>query len=542
MASSRETGASAAASAGLYATSADSPQGRWVWIGGLAPDISDAQLIERIGAHQAREGSGSTFDVHRFEGGAWVHFARPSLAHVCLTALNGTVLTGPKGSASTLRLRYAAHLEDTSAPPAVAYLKRPLPGAAALAAGSDEGKKVNGAAAPSARPSDPPAAKRARTFDNAQPSSSQQQQQQLQQQQPTAPAAAGAQSTSPPSQTGHSAPASAAVKTEPKPAAAAGRSAASASASSTAGTNGATISPSAPRAVAGGSAATRPPATLPGGPGTHADMLRLALRFGPTLIRMSPPAPLPPLTLRVVASHVPGCLCMVACACMGGWRMGPWHSSMPPAPWAWCYCSALHRMPLACNEPSQIRMSPQASPPPRPCPIRPPPRALRLAHMLPAPPRSPCARPRGADVRLLSLASQMAVCIHIHSKLDVDVALTEILQFLQSDERLPTRTRKAVQFLNGLRQQMVHAQTHASHPELFDCPLSAAAHDTAIAPIAAVYTLADVRRSFGDGFQERFWPIFRAFNCVLPAHAPEMALFGGSKRTSGISSMLPARQ
>ena len=181
MASSRETGASAAASAGLYATSADSPQGRWVWIGGLAPDISDAQLIERIGAHQAREGSGSTFDVHRFEGGAWVHFARPSLAHVCLTALNGTVLTGPKGSASTLRLRYAAHLEDTSAPPAVAYLKRPLPGAAALAAGSDEGKKVNGAAAPSARPSDPPAAKRARTFDNAQPSSSQQQQQQLQQ-------------------------------------------------------------------------------------------------------------------------------------------------------------------------------------------------------------------------------------------------------------------------------------------------------------------------------------------------------------------------
>ena len=276
---STATVASAAASAGLYATSADTPQGRWVWIGGIAPDISDAQLIERIGAHQAREASGSTFDVHRFEGGAWVHFARPSLAHVCLTALNGTVLTGPKGSASTLRLRYAAHLEDTSAPPAVAYLKRPLPGAAALAAGSDEVKKVNGTAAPSARPSDPPAAKRARTFDNAQSSSSQQQQQQ-QQQQPTAPAAAGAPSTSPPSQTGPSAPASAAVKTEPKPASAAGRSSASASASSTAGTNGATIFPSAPRAVAGGSTATRPPATLPGGPGTHADMLRLALRFG----------------------------------------------------------------------------------------------------------------------------------------------------------------------------------------------------------------------------------------------------------------------
>ena len=327
MASSRETGASAAASAGLYATSADSPQGRWVWIGGLAPDISDAQLIERIGAHQAREGSGSTFDVHRFEGGAWVHFARPSLAHVCLTALNGTVLTGPKGSASTLRLRYAAHLEDTSAPPAVAYLKRPLPGAAALAAGSDEGKKVNGAAAPSARPSDPPAAKRARTFDNAQPSSSQQQQQQLQQQQPTAPAAAGAQSTSPPSQTGHSAPASAAVKTEPKPAAAAGRSAASASASSTAGTNGATISPSAPRAVAGGSAATRPPATLPGGPGTHADMLRLALRFGPSLIRMSPTAP-----PYLASGCNPTSLAVCAWLLVHAWADGAWVPGIQASP------------------------------------------------------------------------------------------------------------------------------------------------------------------------------------------------------------------
>ena len=164
--------------------------------------------------------------------------------------------------------------------------------------------------------------------------------------------------------------------------------------------------------------------------------------------------------------------------------------------------------------------------------------------MFPAP-ISPCP----ALTFVSSLWSQMAMAVC--SKLDVDVALSEILQFLQSDERLPTRTRKAVQFLNGLRQQMVHAQTHASHPELFDCPLSAAAHDSAIAPIAAtlhsssiasVYTLADVRRSFGDGFQERFWPIFRAFNCVLPAHAPEMALFGGSKRTAGIGSMLPARQ
>ena len=34
------------------------------------------------------------------------------------------------------------------------------------------------------------------------------------------------------------------------------------------------------------------------------------------------------------------------------------------------------------------------------------------------------------------------------SRLDIDVALAEIVHFLQSDERLPTRTRKAVQFLN----------------------------------------------------------------------------------------------
>ena len=188
---------------------------------------------------------------------------------------------------------------------------------------------------------------------------------------------------------------------------AAGRSSASASASSTAGTNGATNSPSAPRAVAGGSTATRPPATLPGGPGTHADMLRLALRFGPT-------APLPPLTLRVVASHVPlpckssprGCLCMVACACMGGWRMGPWHSSMPPAPWAWCYCSALHRMPLACDEPSGLPASP-------PLPHSPTPSSASPCAHVPCPP-SPCAQPCGADVRLLSLVPNG--CVHSHSQ------------------------------------------------------------------------------------------------------------------------------
>ena len=46
-----------------------------------------------------------------------------------------------------------------------------------------------------------------------------------------------------------------------------------------------------------------------------------------------------------------------------------------------------------------------------------------------------------------------------HSRLDVDVALGEILHFLTTDERLPGRTRKAVQFLHGLREQMVHHDT-----------------------------------------------------------------------------------
>jgi len=126
------------------------------------------------------------------------------------------------------------------------------------------------------------------------------------------------------------------------------------------------------------------------------------------------------------------------------------------------------------------------------------------------------------------------------SRLDVDVALAEILHFLQSDERLPVRTRKAVHFLHGLRQQMVHQQTHTTHPELFDCPLSASAHDSATAPTSLSYTFRDVRSSYGDTFQNQFWPVFRAFNCVLPAHAPEMALLGSSKRpTQGMSSFLP---
>ena len=61
-----------------------------------------------------------------------------------------------------------------------------------------------------------------------------------------------------------------------------------------------------------------------------------------------------------------------------------------------------------------------------------------------------------------------------YSRLDVDVALNELLHFLQSDERLPLRTRQAVQFLHGLRQQMVYKNVHNTRPDLFDYPLPVA--------------------------------------------------------------------
>ena len=68
--------------------------------------------------------------------------------------------------------------------------------------------------------------------------------------------------------------------------------------------------------------------------------------------------------------------------------------------------------------------------------------------------------PQGGEVRLaLERAS-------------VDVALVEILHFLERDERLPGRTRKAVQFLDGLRQLMLLSRKDESHPEYFDCPLA----------------------------------------------------------------------
>ena len=99
------------------------------------------------------------------------------------------------------------------------------------------------------------------------------------------------------------------------------------------------------------------------------------------------------------------------------------------------------------------------------------------------------------------------------SRLDIDVALGEILHFLTNDDRLPGRTRKAVQFLHGLREQMVLAEAQKSNPELFDCPFTTKKVES--------YTFKEVKQQYGDDFRDKFWPVFQAFNCVLPAHAPE---------------------
>ena len=124
------------------------------------------------------------------------------------------------------------------------------------------------------------------------------------------------------------------------------------------------------------------------------------------------------------------------------------------------------------------------------------------------------------------------MCCCCCSRLDVDVALGEILHFLTTDERLPGRTRKAVQFLTGLREQMVQKDCQKSNPELFDCPFSAASVET--------YTFKEVRMRYGDSFQQKFWPVFQAFNCVLPAHAPEEAEEEQTP-SAALASFLPAK-
>ena len=75
---------------------------------------------------------------------------------------------------------------------------------------------------------------------------------------------------------------------------------------------------------------------------------------------------------------------------------------------------------------------------------------------------------------------------------EAKTALAEIRHFLRSDPRLPAKTRHAVQFLDGLRGEMVLAHKEASHPQYFDCPF--------VATDVRQYTFKEVRQKFGDEF------------------------------------------
>ena len=70
-----------------------------------------------------------------------------------------------------------------------------------------------------------------------------------------------------------------------------------------------------------------------------------------------------------------------------------------------------------------------------------------------------------------------------------------------------------MQFLDGLRGQMVVAGKEQSHPEFFACPFAATQVQS--------YTFREVPQRFGDQFKEKFWPIFQAFNTLFPVLAPE---------------------
>ena len=112
------------------------------------------------------------------------------------------------------------------------------------------------------------------------------------------------------------------------------------------------------------------------------------------------------------------------------------------------------------------------------------------------------------------------------SRLDVDVALGEIVHFLTHDERLPGRTRKAVQFLHGLREQMVQTDTQKSNPELFDCPFTAASVEQ--------YTFKEVRQRYGESFSDKFWPVFQV---SVPKNHPAARHGRVLPRNGGCSSL-----
>ena len=76
----------------------------------------------------------------------------------------------------------------------------------------------------------------------------------------------------------------------------------------------------------------------------------------------------------------------------------------------------------------------------------------------------------------------------------------------------------------------------ASHPQYFDCPFVAtdvrqytfkearpAAHLLPVPARSRHFAIppSQVRQKFGSDFQHKFWPIFQAFNCLLPVLAPD---------------------
>ena len=109
---------------------------------------------------------------------------------------------------------------------------------------------------------------------------------------------------------------------------------------------------------------------------------------------------------------------------------------------------------------------------------------------------------------------------------------------------------------------MVLHDTQKSNPELFDCPFTAASVEQ--------YTFKEVRQQYGEGFRDKFWPVFQvchgarrarlprlqiarmmtraslppatqAFNCVLPCHAPEEEVEGQSAANALASFLPPGR-
>jgi len=60
---------------------------------------------------------------------------------------------------------------------------------------------------------------------------------------------------------------------------------------------------------------------------------------------------------------------------------------------------------------------------------------------------------------------------------------------------------------------MLRARKDLSHPQYFACPFGLRN--------VQEFKLTEVREKFGDDFNAQFWPLFGAFNCLLPAHAPE---------------------